>query len=292
MVRAICVRFSMFETISKSLVLRALTQAGLWIGLGLSASSAPIGLILIFGQVVGILIFIIIVFLTLPASTRRRMKAFRWSNIRRTLIEQKSLIGSVGLSQIFSAMNQKMPIVIIGIAFGPIFAGFYALAERIVLAPAGLVSAALGDVYRQRASKAYRENLPFDKLLRQVSGIAAIISFVIFVPAWFILPKLLPTLFGPNWEGINFTLSMLIINVAVSFFTMPVDSTAVIVGAKKYMIAWHGARFLTFIFAAVASLAGWFSYENFLVYLVITKVILFSCDLFMMNRFAVKRAGW
>ncbi len=291
-IRALCVRFRLFAAISKSLIVRAILQAGLWIGLGLAIRSAPIGLILMIGQVVGILAFIYIASKALPAAHRKRMLVFRWDKVKQTLSAQKQLIGSIGLSQIFSALNQRLPVIIIGIAFGPISAGFYALAERIVLSPAAFVSAALSDVYRQRASQAFREGRPFDKLLRQVAAIAALLSFIIFVPAWFILPWGLPILFGANWAGISFTISMLIINVAVSFFTMPVDATAVIVGAKKYMMAWHGTRFLTFIIAAIAAMMGWFSYEDFLIYLVITKVILFGFDLFMMNRFAIKGKGW
>ncbi len=96
------------------------------------------------------------------------------------------------------------------------------------------------------------------------------------------------SIFGVGWELAGYTILMLSVSAAVGFVTTTVDSTSLIVGARRYMVAWQGLRLAVEGMAAGAALVGLLSYEEYISWIVLGRVLLYLLDFVMVNYFALE----
>ena len=145
---------------------------------------------------------------------------------------------STGMSLIYD----RVPDFWISSFFGAATLGLYGIVERIVAQPSQLVSKAIGDVYRQRASVLHRAQGRFDALTLKTIATTALISFVPFLLAVIHAPKIFSLLLGPQWESAGRYASILLVGEFFAFIITPIDNASVIVGAKRFIFLWSLAR--------------------------------------------------
>ncbi len=126
--------------------------------------------------------------------------------------------------------------------FGAATLGLYSMVERIVGAPARLVSSAVNDVYRQRASELHRKQRRFDALTLKALGMSAALSFVPFVVGIIYAPTLFSILLGPEWELAGHYASILLVGEFLAFIIKSCEGAPVIVEDKGFIffygLAW------------------------------------------------------
>lgn len=145
-------------------------------------------------------------------------------------------------SQLFSMISLQTPIYLIGTVFGGAALGFYALAERVIAAPATLLSNALGDVFRQRAAAQWREQGRFDGLFIRVALLAALLGLVPYGICIVWGPDLFELAFGAQWRTAGEMVQVTAIAWYAVFVSGAVDKGALIVGDHRYIMAWHVSR--------------------------------------------------
>jgi O-antigen/teichoic acid export membrane protein len=166
----------------------------------------------------------------------------------------------------------------IGGVFGNAILGFYSMAERIISAPVALISNALGDVYRQRASVSWRESGSFDSLywktllLTSVTGVPVFSVGILFAPNLFVL------ILGDDWRIAGEYAQIMLVGGLFGFITSPVDKGAVIVGASKFIILWNLARLLGIVIVIVAT--ALFSLD---IYLFVCLLTLNRVSIYLIN---------
>lgn len=146
----------------------------------------------------------------------------------------------------------QLPVLSVSALFGAAAAGHYAFAYRLMVLPTRLVASALGDVYRQRASLAYREHGEFRRLfIRTVitSASLGIIPTIIFI---LVAPWIFSLVFGESWAIAGEYAQILAISAYLQFVFTPTDKGPLIVGATKYIFNWNLLRVLL-ILSAIAT---------------------------------------
>lgn len=136
----------------------------------------------------------------------------------------------------------ESPTLAIAAIYGPREAGFFMMAQRIITLPTSLVANAVGDVYRQNATEAYRSNREFRNLfLRTLASLAALVVVPIALLI-LIAPSLFAFVFGETWRVSGEYAQWLAFAAALQFVFSPLDKGALIVGAVRYISAWEYFR--------------------------------------------------
>jgi O-antigen/teichoic acid export membrane protein len=256
------IRKRRFSAIGRSQVLRALLNAGVSLVMGVMNFPAQFPTLgLIAGQAAGDAMF----GGQLAAALRKRELLLllrpRMSRIFAELRRRQAQITTLFATQAVAVLYGRLPLIVIGVAFGPIHVGWYALAERICQAPSALVASAIGDVYRQRASEAFRAGKPFDALMRRVLGLTTALSIVPFAFAIALATSYTGLLFGEKWHDAGSTVAIMLIGTFFAFNQSPVDKAALIHEANGYIYAWHGIRLVG------ECAAGWLAYKGHVGYI-------------------------
>lgn len=284
--RGWCVRQGNFSQIGTAQVIRSGGMVAASILLGLVGLFKIPGLALGVGHAIGQIISPLVLLRSLSDHHRRVLLTISWPKVWAVVKSNSKTISAIFTSQLFAAAHGRIPILVIAACYGPVQAGFYALSERVVGAPTALVSRSIGDVFRNRAAKAFRSGKSFHGLLLNVVGLTFLLSIVPFTIVLLVLPSQMATIFGAGWEPAGFTIMMLSISAAVGFVTTAVDSTAVIVGARRYMVAWQALRFAFEGTAAACALIGLLTYESYISWIVLGRVFMYLLDFVAMNWFA------
>lgn len=178
------------------------------------------------------------------------------------------------VAHIMNITSRQLPNIFFNIFFTTTVAGFYMLIQRVIGGPLAIVGGAIGDVFRQQASKAYSENgeciseykNTFMKLL-----IISVLPFGMFV---FIAPDLFAFVFGENWREAGFYAQILSPMFFLQFITNPLSTMFLIVEKQNLDLFWQfgllvmtGTAFLVgYVFEDVAITIGLFSTVYTLMY--------------------------
>ncbi len=181
---------------------------------------------------------------------------------------------STGMSLIYD----RVPDFLVSSFFGAATLGLYGMVERIVAAPSRLVSKAIGDVYRQRASVQHRTQGRFDALTLKTIATTALISSVPFLLAVIHAPKIFSLLLGPQWESAGRYASILLVGEFFAFIITPIDNASVIVGAKRFIFLWSLARLVLTLSLFPLLLFGVLDFVGFLWAIVAIRILMVSLD--------------
>lgn len=204
-----------------------------------------------------------------PGWRRLLALARRWRHFALTLVPSQGIAMCYG----------HLPVVAISWLFGPVAAGLYAWAERFAVAPALLVAAAIGDVFRQRATVAYHQNGRFDRLMRQTLAVTIALAVPAYVIGIMITPFLFGWLFGSAWQEAGVLAQILMVGGLVSFAVTPVDKATIICEKTGFIFFWQLSRFLLKLISIglVAVFEG--SLYTLIWLIVLARILLYLIDL-------------
>lgn len=264
-----------FRRMSTNRVLQAGLGGALQIGFGASRIG---GLGLILGQ------FLAVMVTTgqIAASFLRQLGPHQWTTLpdrlRTLIIRYKNHPTHLLPSHLIGAAALQLPLLAVSGLFGATTAGLYAFAYRLMVLPTSVIASALGDVYRQRASVAYRETGDFRRLFLLTLVTTAAIGAVPVVIFIIIAPTLFAVIFGEPWRVAGDYARILAVAAYFQFVFTPVDKGALIVGATRYILAWHVLRLIGI---AGVFLAGWLfslEVEKTLAMFVIVNIFVYLLD--------------
>jgi O-antigen/teichoic acid export membrane protein len=174
------------------------------------------------------------------------------------------------------AIATQMPVMVISSAFGPMIAGFYSLAARMVSIPVVLVGNAIGSVYRQSATRAYAETGSFRRLFITTVCSTSAIAIVPLAVGFWVAPAAFALFFGETWRVAGEYARVLLVGAFFQFALTPVDKGALIVGASRYIVAWQVARLLGM--CAIMLMSPTCSFDQVLCAIVALNVVLYVVD--------------
>lgn len=254
-------------------------QSGLGSGLQLSMGAAAMGAVgLIVGQLIGVLITTFQIAATFWRQLRRkggqdlvlRMKrlARRYSNHPKHVLPAQ-WIGAAAL---------QLPVLAVSGLYGAATVGLYAFAYRLMTLPTTLIANAIGDVYRQRAAAAYREQGNFRKLFLATLGTSAALAIVPVSVVFVVAPDLFALVFGEPWRVAGEYARILSVATFFQFTFTPIDKGALIVGATRYIMVWHVVRLASFGAVLAAAWSFHLDIKHTLILFVIANIAVYMLD--------------
>ncbi len=242
-----------YGVMSRNRIMQSTLLAGGQLGMG-ATMLGPAGLML--GHFVAQLVTTVTIFRDFLRQVRRRsLRAWRHDIVvvaRRYAHHPKYLLAA----HVADKAAIESPTIAIAALYGPREAGFFMMAQRIIALPTSLIANAVGDVYRQNATEAWRRQREFRSLfVRTMLSLAALVVGPLAVVV-LIAPEAFALVFGETWRVSGFYAQSLAVAAALQFVLSPLDKGALIVGAVRYISAWEYFR-VTLMAAVIAICAVW-----------------------------------
>lgn len=213
-------------------------------------------------------------------------KSLSYTRIKQLAVKYKDFPIYILPSSIVGQVNMQLPNIIIANFFGSVTLGFYSLGFQLVVLPTALIGRNLGDVFRQQATETYNKtgnfrSVYFDTLKK--SALMGILPFLIFI---FFAPGLFSFFFGEEWEVAGKYSQILSVFTFLSFVITPIDKSALVIGATRYMAVVQVFRLIL----NVTLLAFIYSFdikiETYLWLLVISNSLIYFIELIAGYKFS------
>lgn len=256
--------------------------------LGMGAVPGPVGLIL--GHFIAQLVTTATIFRDFWASVcKRSFRMWRRDVVavaRRYAYHPKFLLAA----DVAGKAAIESPTIAVAALYGPREAGFFMMAQRIITLPTSLVANAVGDVYRQNATEAWRQHRQFRSLfVRTLFSLAALVVAPLAILV-LIAPDLFAFIFGEPWRVSGIYAQWLAIAAALQFVFSPLDKGTLIVGAFRYRSIWEYCR-VSLMIAVIAGCAWWkLSVTHFVVGLAFANAAVYLVDGFVQWRISGGRS--
>lgn len=163
--------------------------------------------------------------------------------------------------QLANTASLQVAVILLSICYGPIIAGYYALAERVIIAPSAIVGTAVGDVFRQHAADLYRETGNCRSVYLRTSLLLLVVASVALLALAFGARWLFPTVFGARWAASGEIASIMAVLMFFQILSSPLSQTVYLAKLEHIDMIWQFARLLLSGLAIVAGAWGWHDYR-------------------------------
>ena len=146
--------------------------------------------------------------------------------------------------------------------YGQAVAGYYALAERVIIAPSAIVGTAVGDAFRQHAAELYRAHGNCRQLYLRTSlmlGGFAALAFLCLAAAghW-----LFVFVFGPAWTVSGQIATVMATLMFFQILSSPLSQTVYLARMQRIDMVWQFVRLLV---AGGAIVLGYWIWDDYLI---------------------------
>lgn len=196
-----------------------------------------------FGLILGyltaqIIVTLLLVFTVVKDYKRLQIKV-SFNRIKELSIEYINFPKVSCISGIVNNLAVRLPVLLLGFFAGDAAVGQYSMMNRILGAPITVISEAIRDVFRQKASREYAANgecrKTFNTTLRTLALAAAIPFLVIFFGA---LP-VLRLLFGSLWDTAGYFIMLMTPFYYIKFVISPLTFMTYIASRQGYDLRWQ-----------------------------------------------------
>lgn len=201
------------------------------------AHSGPAGLV--GGQITGQVLASTVLARLIYREDHQQIKTLRWGRLLEMARTYRNFPRFLIVAHGFNTASGQVPMLLLSTLFNTASAGYYMLIQRVMAAPMVLVAGALGDVFRQEASRAYIHTgncraiylSTFKRLLA-----LAVLPFTVFFLA---APTLFGWIFGEPWRVAGEYAQILTPMFFLQFITSPLSSIYMIAEKQKIDLMWQ-----------------------------------------------------
>ncbi len=143
-------------------------------------------------------------------------------------------------SSLLDRASSQLHIFVLTRWFDAAIAGSVSLHNRVVSLPSSLIGNAIGDVFKQKASEALRENGNCRRLFVRTTAVLALVAIVPFVVLLLFAPPLFAMVFGEQWRMAGEISQRLAIVFALGFVVSPVSALIYLEENQKYDLVVQG----------------------------------------------------
>lgn len=138
----------------------------------------------------------------------------------------------------------SLPVILIAVWFDESMVGQFVMAWRLLMLPMALIGGAIGQIFMQRFSFAYRDSLNARKLLQSTWMILLAIGFVPLVFLFIFGEELFSFVLGDEWKIAGLMASILAPMALAIFISSPTSGTYIILGIQRYSPYFAFASFV------------------------------------------------
>jgi O-antigen/teichoic acid export membrane protein len=155
--------------------------------------------------------------------------------------------------QLANVASAQAPILLLAIFFGPAMAGYYALAERVLLLPTSIIGSAVGDVYRQHAAAAFHATGNCRDLYLRTARRLAILAMAPLVIMVTLGPPVFALVFGQYWRPAGEVAAVLAPMAFFQIISSPLSQTVLLARMHRLDMLWQFVRLLFAVGAFVVA---------------------------------------
>jgi O-antigen/teichoic acid export membrane protein len=144
--------------------------------------------------------------------------------------------------QLANVASSQMPVLLLTLFYGPAIAGFYSLAERVLVLPSSIIGTAIGDVYRQRAAEEYQAKGQCRELFLRTAMRLALAAALPLLGAALLAPWLFSIVFGDAWREAGHITSVLCAMVFCQVVSSPLSQTVLLADMHRLDMVWQFLR--------------------------------------------------
>ena len=196
------IRKEKFKKKAKVGIIKAMLVNSIKTGVGLFK---PIALVLIIISIIGQLLYAVMLswgelnMRKFGLSRFKNSEFFDYSSMKSMAIRYHDFPLYRAPQAIIGSIASNTPILILTSFFGPASAGFYAIGKKALIAPVGLISSAVGQVFYPRVAKALNNGENIQKLLIKATLGLGVVGIVPFGTIILFGPPLFEFVFGSDW---------------------------------------------------------------------------------------------
>jgi O-antigen/teichoic acid export membrane protein len=270
-----CNRKKGYKLISKNKILETSVTGSFNIGLGLLGHFFG----LIIGRVLGQIFSVISYFRNLRQDNLN-IKKFEPKKIsfvaKRYIKFPKFLIAA----HLFNTGASEVPTILVNTFFGSTVLGFFGFCRRIATAPLAVITATMGNVFREAAAKNYAETGNCIIIFKKTLRILFLISFLPFFIFYFSAPVLFAFIFGEEWREAGVYAQYLTPMFFIQFLYSPLSVITIIAEKQEVELLWQFALFTSNIISIVVG-AIYFDIKTTLFFFSTSYSILYLIGLYL-----------
>jgi len=226
-----CNRKKQYKQLAASRLIQSCGSCTGQIGIGVGFTG-PSGLIL--GSILGQTVATTFLAISAIKTSKAYLKSISFMKIREMAGRYKKFPLLQGPSTFIESISSQLPVILLGSFFGPVVVGFFALSQRVVRIPIGIVSSSIADVFRQRAGKKFANNEDLTKEFRLILKWLMIISLPPFIVLSCIAPSLFSFIFGASWRVAGEYAQILTPLFCLSFIVSPMSVMFMVAEKQEY----------------------------------------------------------
>ena len=157
------------------------------------------------------------------------------------------------LGDTINTISGQMPILILSIFFGPVIVGYFNLTQRVLYGPSSIISTAIGDVFRQRASEDRNVVGNFRHIWLKTFKTLGLLSLPVYGAVAIFAPVLFAFVFGHEWRTAGEYARIMSPFFMLSFTASILSRSTYIAEKQKQDMLW---QMVLFVLISVALLVG------------------------------------
>ena len=198
---------------------------------------------LVYGQLIGQVLATFFLLKQISKEEGRYIKKINKMKIYVMAVRYKSFPKFLIVAHSLNRASAQMPVLIVNTLFNPVVAGLYVLTQRVFGAPLSLVANSIGDVFREKASRAYAINGECRNIYKQTFVKLFLLSIVPTIIFLIIAPEFFALIFGEPWREAGVFSQIMTPMFLLRFITSPLSQMSIIAQANKYDLYWQLALF-------------------------------------------------
>ena len=234
-----------YRVMANSRVIAGMTLVFSQIILGLVLS--PSGILLAFGLLISY--FCSVAYLAF--NFQRETKSVYNFDIIKCLSQGKRYINFPKyflLAHTIEATTRQIPSLFLNAYFSASVAGYFLLVQRVIGSPISIIGGAIGDVFKQRASKAYHKDEQCTYLFQRTFVGLLSVSIIPFTALFLYAPSIFELVFGAEWREAGTYARIITPLYFLQFIASPLSSMYVIAEKQKEELVLQIIMFFSVLF--------------------------------------------
>lgn len=162
--------------------------------------------------------------------------------------------------QLASVASLQIAVILLSVCYSPAVAGYYALAERVIIAPSAIIGTAVGDVFRQHAADLYRKNGNCKDIYFKTSALLLAVAAVASVSLLISARWLFNVVFGPTWSASGEIATIMAVLMFFQIISSPLSQTVYLAKWEHIDMIWQFSRLAI---SALAIMAGYWIWNDY-----------------------------
>lgn len=167
-----------------------------------------------------------------------------WKGLKNTAIRYKRFPLYDSWSGMFNTASSMLPALLLGYFFSPAIVGYYALGNRVLATPMGVIGGAVGQVFYPQATRA-KLNGDLDKLTFNMFNRLTNICFVPILLLVIVAPDLFSIIFGDQWRPAGQYLRWMSLWLFFQFISSPLSTIYYVLERQRDLLVFSICIFLS-----------------------------------------------